>query len=186
MNTALNSIMRQKAFGWFSPTNCGRKAKKKIVSLRFGTLSRMPETVTSTGEAGCFLADRQRIGVAQGAPRHGDEVGHAKVLQCLERQRTRTRQCREAGDWRDHVRDDPDRAADRQDDAGANTVRESGGQGIEHSWAGGSDDRPRRQQKRNAHSDTPSCVPAHRQVLAPRILERLALRDVCDHAAYLN
>ncbi len=52
MKTALSSIILQKAFGWFSPTNCGRKAKKKIVSLGFSRLIRTPETMTYMTDGG--------------------------------------------------------------------------------------------------------------------------------------
>jgi hypothetical protein len=52
MKTALNSTMRMKAFGSLALTNCGRNAKKKIVSFGFRMLTRMADTITLVAERG--------------------------------------------------------------------------------------------------------------------------------------
>ena len=52
MKTPLSNTMRSKAFGSLLLTNCGRKAKKKIVSFGLSRLTRTPDVMTLAAERG--------------------------------------------------------------------------------------------------------------------------------------
>ena len=60
MNTRSAPSIRSSAFGSSVLTNCGRNAKKKIVSFGLRMLIRMPETITCAAETGAVSSRRER------------------------------------------------------------------------------------------------------------------------------
>jgi len=114
-------------------------------------------TLVADGGVGGVL-HREHALVPQRPPRHVEQVGHARVLQDLEGQRTRVQQRRETGDRRDHVRHDAECAADRGDDAGPSAARDPGRKRIEHTGARRRDDDQRCQQKLDTHSGPPGVL----------------------------
>ncbi len=52
MNTPLSSTIRRNTFGSALLTNCGRNAKKKMVSFGLRMFTRTPETITFAAERG--------------------------------------------------------------------------------------------------------------------------------------
>ncbi len=86
-------------------------------------LIRIAVTVTWRLSGRQTFFDAKRAPFPQRTPREVKQVGHAQILQGLERERARVQKRGKTQDRRSHVRENAKRASERGDDAGTRAAQ---------------------------------------------------------------